>query len=160
MATIEFKYITLVDRWPRANAMRLIRNSVRQYMTHSSEEIGFFRQLKWYLAAYKPALQHGTMYGFLYNVNGLALGYGLVTLRDGKYWVSGGLDEGARGRGYGEELFSFLTDFVQQHVKFDVYLDVFDDNLPAKKLYRKLGYRKVSSANGVTVMVNRRKGVK
>jgi len=132
--------------------VREIRNECRLFMTNDSSSINIFRQLVWYLTKYKPQNNKGGMYGFLFKTNGRSAGFGLISLKNGKYFVTGGLRKSERGKGLGKRLFLELIKSVPSK---EVWLEVLDSNIAAKKLYIALGFRKTSQiqANGKKVNV-------
>lgn len=46
-----------------------------------------------------------------------------------------------RGKGIGKELLKGLIDFSQKHACKKIELELREDNIPAKKLYEKLGFK-------------------
>jgi ribosomal protein S18 acetylase RimI-like enzyme len=75
------------------------------------------------------------------NSYGHAIGYGLISYdSDLQPWVSGGLIPKQRGKGYGSQLFKFLS----EGWSMPVYLEVLKSNIYAHKLYANLGFVEVS----------------
>lgn len=140
-----------------AEQMRRIRNSVAQFMTHNSEQIAYQQQFKWYEDTYRPANERGEMAAFLAEVNGEAVGYGMIQTIDEKKWVTGAITKAVRGEGYGRQLFSQLTDMVHE-TEDEVWLDVARGNERAQNLYRSLGYRTVRDTAEVIIMVHKQEG--
>lgn len=147
----EFR-IRSVDGLHDALTMAEIRNEVRGFMTHNTDEISREQQRDWYFNTYRPAVENRQMAGFIGLEEHEPIGYGLITERDDRYWVSGGLTAAARGKGFGEQLFRFLTYYVTGVGGKDSYLDVRADNEPAINLYRKIGYEAIGHANGLIEM--------
>lgn len=142
-----------VDGLMDALRMRNIRNEVRNYMTHNTDRIGLFEQLKWFEETYKPAEARGEMQGFLLWHEQEPVGYGLITLREDQYWVSGGLTAASRGLGLGEYLFTYLTRYARFRLDApEVWLDVRADNERARRLYEKIGYKPVEETEELIVM--------
>lgn len=136
-----------------AEAMRGIRNSVRQFMTHNTEEISMDEQLKWFLGTYTPEHAVHRFDAFVMHVGHTAMGYGIVREQEGREWVTGAITEQFRGMGYGEELFTFLTNHALFELDAEeVYLDVQSANRRAQTLYAKLGYKVVDEAADVIIM--------
>jgi ribosomal protein S18 acetylase RimI-like enzyme len=135
--------IVPVNSLSKAMKMRNIRNQVRFFMTHNTEEIGVLQQAAWYASVYKTGEDKAylVMSGPDHKY---PVGYGLVSNRNGEWTVTGALLEDYRGKGIGRNLFTFLTQTALLHSGADVYLDVRVDNLVAFKLYIELGYRPVS----------------
>lgn len=134
-----------------------IRNEVRQFMTHNTAEILPAEQAEWYRETYLPAREKGELFGYLVrDEDDKAIGYGLISKRDGRWWVSGGLSEEARGQGAGYNLFNDMTWIIHEDLRSEeAWLDVLRGNEPAVNLYRKLGYVAVTDTERLIVMVHR-----
>ena len=134
-----------------------IRNEVREFMTHNTAEIMPEQQAEWYRKTYLPAREKGELFGYLvYGEETLPIGYGLISKRDGRWWVSGGLTEAARGKGAGYFLFNEMTQMIHEDLRSEeAWLDVLNTNEGAKRLYEKLGYTAVVASDRLTVMVHR-----
>ncbi len=117
--------------------MKTVRNQVREFMTHSTDEISNQAQMRWYRNDYKPAHAKGEMFGFVYYKQKRPIGYGLVTWRHNKFWLSGGIIPEEQGNGYGRALFQFMVDWK---VSGDLWLDVWASNTKAIRLYKSLGF--------------------
>src|SRR3990167_2083836 len=88
------------------DAMRLVRNEVREYMTRNRERISVEEQYAWWIRV------KDTLEAYLFYVDGISgnpHGYGLVREENGRGLVSGGL-VAMRGRGVGGQLFQVLLD--------------------------------------------------
>lgn len=146
--SIEFEEVYSREQ---AMEMREIRNQVASFMTHNSEEISIEKQLLWFATKYRPARRHKEMVAYLVKEDGNYIGYGLIQTRDNKKWLTGGLIESARGKGYGQKLFEFLRDTVGK----PVYLDVRKTNSHAYELYKKLGFKDIEEESNdfLTTMV-------
>jgi ribosomal protein S18 acetylase RimI-like enzyme len=68
------------------------------------------------------------------------IGFGVVRLIDGKYWLTGGLLEKERAKGYGQILFQKLVEVTPSN---EVWLDVLTTNKVGQHVYQKLGFREV-----------------
>ena len=135
--------------------MSAMRNQVRTFMTHNQAEILPEQQLEWYRDVYIPSHEADELFGYVVRDGIDPIGYGLISLRDQKYWVSGGLIADARGKGAGHTLFEHMTLFVHENLGADeVWLDVLRGNERAQKLYRSLGYRAVRDNAEMIVMVH------
>lgn len=138
-----------------AAEMMKARNSVRQYMTHNQNEITESEQREWFAEYYIPARWRRQAIGFLAVKDEATIGYGLITQRNDRYWVSGGLVPEARGQGNGRELFGHLTTTVHGYLESDeCWLDVLNTNDRAINLYKSLGYQAVESDQRLTLMVH------
>jgi RimJ/RimL family protein N-acetyltransferase len=136
--------------------MSACRNQVRTFMTHNDAEILPEQQLEWYRDTYIPSHEAGELYGFVVRDGIDPIGYGLISLRDEKWWVSGGLIADARGKGAGHFLFEQMTLIAHEDLHADeVWLDVLRGNERAINLYRKLGYVAVEDTADLLVMVHR-----
>lgn len=140
-----------------AQIMREFRNECREFMTHNTAEIMEDEQIEWYRETYLPARQKGELFGYIVRrEDEEAIGYGLISKRDGRWWVSGGLSEDARGEGAGHFLFQEMTMMIHEDLRSEeAWLDVLNENEAARRLYEKLGYVAVSSTDLLTVMVHR-----
>lgn len=140
----------------QAFEMMDIRNEVREFMTHNTAEIMPAQQAEWYRETYLPAREKGELFGYLVKSEDQTIGYGLISKRDGRWWVSGGLKEEARGQGAGYFLFEQMTLMIHEDLRSEeAWLDVLNTNEGAKRLYEKLGYTAVVASDRLTVMVHR-----
>lgn len=140
-----------------AQIMREFRNECREFMTHNTAEIMEDEQVEWYRETYLPARQKGELFGYIVRrEDEEAIGYGLISKRDGRWWVSGGIAADARGEGAGFYLFHEMTQMIHEDLRSEeAWLDVLNENEAARGLYEKLGYVAVSSTDLLTVMVHR-----
>ena len=140
-----------------AFVMMEFRNEVREFMTHNTAEIMEEQQTEWYRETYLPARQKGELFGYIVRREDEdPIGYGLISKRDGRWWVSGGLTEAARGQGAGYFLFEQMTLMIHEDLRSEeAWLDVLNTNEGARRLYEKLGYTAVMADERLTVMVHR-----
>lgn len=137
--------------------MARCRNEVRSYLTHNTDEISPEQQLDWYRNSYIPGRTRGKIFGYVLRQQLTPIGYGLITERDELMWVSGGVSQQYRGKGLGEAVFHFLTEQIHDELGHSgAFLDVREDNIPAQRLYEKLGYAAIGHVNGLVQMVHRR----
>ncbi len=128
--------VTLED----CERMRKVRNACREFMTNDNSEISHERQKDWF-----KNLDRNFVIPFLVETKEEApsiVGFGIIRFKNDRYWLTGGLLPEHRGKGFGEQLFRLLID----ETSLPVWLEVLEDNLPAMKLYHKLGFR----ATGLT----------
>lgn len=150
-----------VESMPYAMRMREIRNNVRQFMTHNQEVISIRQQWQWFTEDYEPALKARTMFAFLHcNAEAQPIGYGIVRQEDGRWWVTGALEEKHRGQGNGFELFSMLTEFVNTELGAVAWLDVLKTNEAAIGLYKKLGYEVAEETPELLIMFHEEQNVR
>lgn len=133
-------------------AMRVIRNGVRDYMTHNKDFITPEQQEDWYFDTYMELNGDGDMYAYLARFEGRNVGYGIIQTIDDKKWVTGALTAAVRGRGLGEDLFRNLTQNVHDMGYKECWLDVLAENERAYNLYRKIGYCVINNVNGLIIM--------
>jgi ribosomal protein S18 acetylase RimI-like enzyme len=124
-----------VSRYLDAMVMRGIRNECRGYMTNNTSHITVRQQSEWWG---KVKHDPSWLLYLLYH-HDVAVGYGIVRIRDGQHWVTGGLIASARGHGLGRFLFARLTEIAS--ADHCAYLEVRRDNHRAINLYSTLGYR-------------------
>lgn len=141
-----------------AFVMMEFRNEVREFMTHNTAEIMEDQQTEWYRETYLPAREKGELFGYIVRREDEdPIGYGLISKRDGRWWVSGGLTADARGEGAGYFLFSEMTEMIHEDLRSEeAWLDVLNTNEAAERLYRKLGYVATVRGDRITVMVHSR----
>lgn len=140
-----------------AMALRRVRNGVRRFLTRDTSEIGWLRQVRWWWA-YRAAFEDGGVVAWLVcpTWGRPAIGYGLLRRDPGRrWWVTGAIVEGARGYGYGRALFATLTAAAIARGR-EAWLEVREDNAPARRLYESLGYRAISVEAGTVTMICRR----
>ncbi len=123
-----------------AEAMRLVRNSCREFMTFDTHEISVEEQQQWFARLDR---QRTEPYVLHQGVETRIIGYGLISRREWDRWyVSGGLLPEWRGQGYGLRLFRALVDNVRRKNE-PCWLAVRPDNERAKRLYESLGFEVV-----------------
>ena len=144
-------FINEVTTMGEAQSIRRIRNSFADRMTHDTRPIRDDQQAYWFKEVYQPAHRNGEMTAYVGSIDGTPMAYGMVSRRDDKLWLTGGIREIYRGEGYGEDLFRHLADIALEQDP-SVYLDVLDTNTSARNLYRKLGFNAIQSEGGITVM--------
>jgi len=138
--------LTTVTTPKLALLMAQIRNGCRAYMTRDTREIDPLTQLDWFQREYLP--EDKPLRGYVAFVDTDAVGYGLIRLEERIIWVSGGLRQRFRGKGYGRQLFRLLTDWPG----IPVYLEVLRSNERARRLYTSLGFEIVDEQPEVLTM--------
>ncbi len=118
--------------------VRRIRNSCREFMTREQGHISYVDQLLFFVK-----------YHILEKMRLMYIGedkyyrpvaYGLISYDEHLMpWVSGGVLPSLRGKGYGSQLFKFLSS--EWHMP--VYLEVLESNKRALKLYTSLGFQEI-----------------
>ncbi len=129
-------------------ALRKIRNSCREFMTRDQSYIGILRQFIWYFKVYRPREKKGLMKYYLWPLRKKIIGYGLIEIKKGKKWISGGIIPSYRGKGQGELLFHSL----RTQCGDTTYLEVLKTNILAIKLYKKLGFKTIKKRNYKLIM--------
>lgn len=137
----------------QALVMRGIRNQCRQWMTHYSKRIGLWEQFSWWFHSYTPRRESGRLYCYLFYMGETPVGYGLVSIKPDGVWISGGLAEQYRGKGFGTQLFSWL---VAKWGDRRMFLDVFDTNIAGIKIYKRLGFRSIGRRHRHNIIIMRR----
>ncbi len=125
-----------------AMAIRAVRNECNEFMTHDPSKIGILRQLNWYFRNYRPSQENKKLVCYLFWKENSAtpIGYGVIRFNDKKYWLTGGIIQKERGKGFGKILFQKL---IERTPSNEVWLDVLETNQIAYRLYKKLGFRKI-----------------
>lgn len=115
--------------------VRRIRNSCNEYMTRDRSSINIVRQLLYFLR-YHMVDKMSVLY-IGEDKYHRPIAYGLISYDETLTpWISGGILPKYRGKGYGKELFKFLSESWQ----FPVWLEVLASNSIAFKLYNGLGF--------------------
>lgn len=137
----------------QAQHMRKVRNQCIDWLTHSTETIGWWQQRRWFLTTYFDGMLTKDIIGFVAYRDKEPVAYGLITRRKGKYYLSGGVAAAERGKGYGRLIFKHMMRYVHQTLSEPyVYLDVYDWNIAAKKLYKSLGFHQRRHKDGIGYM--------
>lgn len=148
--------IESVEKLNQAMQMRGLRNRCREFMTHDQRVISEQSQLGWFEYVYVPKHRNEEMFGYLGHIathDHTPIAFGFIAKKDDKYWLTGGVTELLRGDGYGRQMFEFLTETAHT-MSDEVWLDVFEDNLPARRLYESLGYLSVAREDNLVLMVH------
>lgn len=113
--------------------LRKIRNNCAKYMTSYTDQLSLWQQLKWFFFIYPNSL---SVVQLVYLKN-KPIGYTLRKYKNIAVWITGGLLGPYRGKGYGRELFTYLSN---THTTIDTMLEVRQDNKRAHNLYKSLGF--------------------
>lgn len=125
-------------------AVRVIRNECRQRMTRDTKEISQEEQQRWWLSRNPRKCLLFTL-----TDHEDVIGYGLLRLISGHWWISGGLKASARGKGNGKFLFRCLAKLAGH----GCCLEVRADNLTALHIYRSIGFVQTSEFDSIITMV-------
>lgn len=122
-----------------AQIMRLIRNECREYMTKSSEIISKEDQKKWFSELDRDNIKMYIMYESHLGVAFTPIGFGYCKHVDDETYLTGGLLDFVRGKGYGRLLFQHLLDKAKTF-NTRITLEVLQTNDVALKLYTSIGF--------------------
>lgn len=122
-----------------AQIMRLIRNECRDYMTKSSEHISMEDQIVWFNQLDKNNIKMYIMYESFFGVVFSPIGFGYCKHVDDETYLTGGLMDFARGKGYGRMLFQHLLNKAKSF-NTKITLEVLNSNAVAQNLYISLGF--------------------
>ncbi len=95
--------IKVQGRLEELETLRLIRNECRFFMTRHTSEIQPEEQKWWW-----DHIKKEDYTVFLYYVDKVPVGYGLIRVENGVSWLTGGLREAYRGKGLGRQIFIHL----------------------------------------------------
>jgi len=115
-----------------AEVVRLLRNAGREWF-HSSDLITPEQQHAWWMTM--SALPAWDFWCILVGLP--IVGYGMLTRRDGRLWVSLCVDPKVRGHGYGTEIYRLIR---RSASVAPVYAAIRSDNLPSLRAARTAGY--------------------
>lgn len=142
---------TRVQTLADAQIMREIRNNCREYMTKSTVYITDKQQEFWFenidKLKIKMFLMHLSYHGVAFNT----IGFGYCRTDDDETYLTGGILEQYRGKGYGRILFKHLLDAAKEF-NTRITLDVLNTNTRAEKLYRSIGFVPFAKSEMITRM--------
>ena len=75
--------------------------------------------------------------------NDEAIGYGHLDREKDTVWLGIAVSEGYTGKGLGKKIMNELISCAREKKIKDIRLSVYKNNIPAQKLYEKLGFEKV-----------------
>jgi ribosomal protein S18 acetylase RimI-like enzyme len=140
-------YFLEVGTISHALIVRKIRNECKDYMTRSSEYITEEQQVKWFNDLDRDTIKLYLMWSSIHG----ALGFGYCKNDDNETYLTGGLKENHRGKGYGRMLFSHLLEQAKTF-NMPVTLEVLNTNTKAENLYKSLGFVEISRNDKVAKM--------
>jgi len=130
--------------------LRKTRNSSKEFMTRSQEDVTPEMQKHWYknladnfLPYIFIASEHGTIF--------YPVGYGTISVENNSVLLTGVVDSTMRGKGLGKKLFSSLIDEGKK-ICDSVLLEVLITNQVAQNLYKSLGFVETSRTDKVINM--------
>jgi RimJ/RimL family protein N-acetyltransferase len=127
-------------------AMRLIRNSAREWMTNDPRPIGKAQQEIWW-EAHKDTVQ-----AFVYGLGDRTIGYGLLVPAPenspGGLWCTLALIPSERGKGFGTLIYQHLVAKAGQ----PVWAEIFSKNYASIRAAEKAGFRRITSSNNRLIM--------
>lgn len=130
--------------------MRQIRNQVRDFMTKDTAEISAEQQQRW---SRDPTIGFTTVPYLYLLLPATRVGYGIRRqdpITADRWWLTGALLEQYRGRGLGEQLFRHLI--ADLPAGAGAALEVRISNLPARRLYEKLGFVEIQRRADILVL--------
>lgn len=143
--------IEYVETLEQALGMAYVRNTGKEFMTNSRDEITPANQAEWFDNHYLILNAAGICHAFIGYEEGDPMAYGLVNRLDEDFWVTWVISPKYQGSGYGEELFRHLSEFTLDMAP-RVMLNVLATNVRAQNLYRKLGYKALTADGDIIVM--------
>ena len=133
-----------------ALAVRKIRNECRIYMTNDQAEIGFLRQIYWYLAHYRKSKS----YRVFLATDGGAVGYGALHNEGNTLHVTEGVAEKHRHKGYGTAILGSMI-AIARNEKLPLVAEIWADNKASIGLHTKMGFKldgtKVKSGEQINI---------
>lgn len=134
-----------------AQVLRRIRNECKDFMTRSTEYITEEKQTEWFNALDKDNIKLYLMWIAHHGVAFEVVGFGYCKKDESETYLTGGLKESFRGKGYGKNLFSHLLTEAKSF-NTPITLEVLKTNERAKRLYESLGFSELSSDDRVIKM--------
>jgi len=127
--------------------MARVRNECASWMTNNQGQIGWFHQFRWW----RKVRDDPNWFLYLLWCDETPVGYGIIHIKHGMHWLTGGIVRQKRGQGLGRKLFSELTAISTKSSA--AYLEVQTANQRAINLYTSLGYRPIGEwREGVLTM--------
>lgn len=134
-----------VERLGEAMAVRRLRNSCREHLTNFQGRIGLLQQFRWYLGYYRRARRSGHYRLYLWrDEQDLLVGYGALSLYDGKLLVTECVATEHRGKGYGKFILRDLIRIAREEDR-DLVAEIWATNEASVTLHERAGFKLVSS---------------
>jgi ribosomal protein S18 acetylase RimI-like enzyme len=134
-----FKPIVDIEQ---AQIMREIRNECRDYMTRDTSFITEEQQEKWFNSLDKQNIKMFLAYILHHGAIVDIIGFGYCVHKDNETYLTGGLGQSNRGKGYGKKLFLYLIEAAKTYGT-TITLEVLNTNMRAKRLYSSIGFREI-----------------
>lgn len=126
--TVAWRYVHSSDD---VEILRLLRNAGREWFG-DSREISSDDQIAWW-AANKEKVR-------CLLVGVPPVGYGMLSHREGRCWVSLGVDPTSRGKGWGRKIYEVLGRFVRPDEE-PIFAAIRADNIASMTAATRAGYR-------------------
>ena len=130
---------TEVKQLSDAQVVRQIRNDCREYMTKNTDYISEENQENWFNSLDHDKIKIFLMWIVHHGVVFEVVGFGYCRNVDYETYLTGGILESHRNRGYGKKLFSHLLEEAKSF-KTKITLEVLNSNARAEKVYRSIGF--------------------
>lgn len=134
----------LVETISDAQIVRMIRNSVKEYMTNHSSHITAENQVLWFQRHIKT---NNKLYLYI-DHNYAPVGYGYLKYDD-RVWATLGLFEEFFNQGFGTEIYKHLIEEGR-----DVWIEIFSNNSPSLIAALKNGFN-IESMNDKIVLLRK-----
>lgn len=148
--TLEIRFIEVLNV-SEAQLLRDIRNECKDYMTRNTEYITEDQQVDWFNSLDRDSMKIYLMYMYNEEVMVDVVGFGYCKRDINETYLTGGIKENHRGKGYGRLLFSHL---LEQAKSFStpITLEVLNTNTKAKNLYESLGFVEIKKDDRIMNM--------
>lgn len=135
----EHLLFTKIESLSDAQVMRQIRNDCREYMTKSTVYISEENQKNWFNNLDQDKIKMFLMWNVHHGVIFEIMGFGYCRNVDDETYLTGGILENYRNKGYGKKLFSHLLEEAKSF-NTKITLEVLNSNARAEKVYRSIGF--------------------
>lgn len=148
--TLEIRFIEVLNV-SEAQSLRDIRNECKDYMTRNTEYITEDQQVDWFNSVDRDSMKIYLIYMYNEEVMVDVVGFGYCKRDENETYLTGGIKENHRGKGYGKLLFSYL---LEQAKSFStpITLEVLNTNTRAKNLYESLGFVEIKKDDRIMKM--------